>query len=282
MQTSSPYLSIIIPNYNHAKYLPDCIESIQKQTFTDYEIIIVDDNSQDESKQVIHKLAAKFGNIRPIFNTTNLRVSKTRDIGFRAARGAYVTNIDSDDVFFNTNKLKNEMALIHHYKEKHNKDIAAFSNIACVDKDLNYVKDQWPETFIKEGNILYNIIVRGCHIPRDFIFLKDVYYQLGGYDTRFNIYEDWDFKIRLSAMLEFYYTGEYGVGYRQLSGGLSQANTLVHIKNLNKIFNKNLGLIPRKDRKQIAREFLKMLDEKHIDRKFKGMKRFYYKWYVRM
>ncbi len=263
MKSNNTLLSIIIPNYNKAKYIQDCVESIQKQTFKKFEIIVVDDYSNDDSRKIITDLCSKYKNIVPIFNEKNYRVSKTRDIGFRASRGKYVTNIDSDDVYFNEKKLENELNLIYYYKDKYNIDIAAFSNIAIVDRNLNYIKDQWPLELIKQGSILAPIITRACHIPRDFIFSKEAYIKSGGYDSAINLYEDWDIKIRLATIMEYHYTGEYGIGYRQLETGLSSQDLSMHIKSLKIIFRKNLELVPQTQRRLVKEEFFEMINSKY-------------------
>jgi len=91
-----PYLSVIIPVYNAERYLDDCLESIKKQTFTDFEIIIVDDGSTDESPRICDKHAEEDERIR-VIHVSNGGPSKARNIGFSKARGEYIYCIDNDD-----------------------------------------------------------------------------------------------------------------------------------------------------------------------------------------
>ena len=71
---------------------------------------------------------------------------------------------------------------------------------------------------------------------------KEVYFKVGGYDSQFLIFEDWDLKIRLAEKFKFYYTGLSGIAYRRHKGGLSQAPIGVQIKWMKEIFKKNIIL----------------------------------------
>lgn len=94
---SNPKLSIIIPVYNVEYFLRDTFHSILEQKFTDYEVILVDDGSKDNSLMVCREMAAK--DIRfKVFHKENSGVSNTRNFGFERAIGDYVYFMDSDDM----------------------------------------------------------------------------------------------------------------------------------------------------------------------------------------
>ena len=88
-------LSVIIPNYNNSKYLKRCLDSIINNTYSNLEIIIVDDASTDNSVDIINSYKDK--RIRLIKNKTNLGAGKSRNIGIKLSKGSYITFIDSDD-----------------------------------------------------------------------------------------------------------------------------------------------------------------------------------------
>ena len=75
MMNENSLLSVIIPNYNKQKYLQECIESVIRQSYKQIEIIIVDDCSTDNSREIILELAQKYASIRPIFQEKNGGVS---------------------------------------------------------------------------------------------------------------------------------------------------------------------------------------------------------------
>lgn len=91
-----PFLSIIVPVYNVESYLADCLDSILAQTFTDFEVLLVDDGSTDNSPSLCDRYAARDGRIR-CFHKENGGHMSARQEGFKQARGAYVSFIDSDD-----------------------------------------------------------------------------------------------------------------------------------------------------------------------------------------
>lgn len=89
-------ISIIVPVYNSEKYLRRCIDSILSQSFTDFELIIVDDGSKDSSPQICDEYVAKDNRVR-VIHKENGGVSAARNDGLDIAKGEYVTFIDSDD-----------------------------------------------------------------------------------------------------------------------------------------------------------------------------------------
>lgn len=89
-------ISIVIPVYNGAKYLSNCIESIIKQTYTNIEVILIDDGSTDLTPCICDKYSQEYSNIL-VIHTVNGGVSKARNIGFKHSTGDYVIFIDADD-----------------------------------------------------------------------------------------------------------------------------------------------------------------------------------------
>ena len=94
-------ISIIIPVYNTAKYLRNCLDSIIRQTLQEIEIILVDDCSTDGSGEICDQYAALDGRIVVIHNSMNIRQGKSRNIGIELAKGEYIGFIDSDDYIEN-------------------------------------------------------------------------------------------------------------------------------------------------------------------------------------
>lgn len=91
-----PFISCIVPVYKVENYLPKCIESIQNQTYRNFELILIEDGSPDFSGQICEEYAQKDDRIR-VFHLENGGVSKARNYGLTQARGEWVTFIDSDD-----------------------------------------------------------------------------------------------------------------------------------------------------------------------------------------
>ena len=93
-----PYFSIIIPVFNVAPYLRECLDSVLSQTFTDWEAICVDDGSTDGSGAILDEYAAKDKRFR-VVHKENEGVSVARNVGLDLANGEYILFLDSDDTF---------------------------------------------------------------------------------------------------------------------------------------------------------------------------------------
>ena len=93
----SKAFSIIVPVYNVKKYIRQCIESIQNQTFKDFEAIFIDDCGNDDSIKTVEVFAKNDERIKIIHHDKNLGLSAARNTGLRAATGEYILCVDSDD-----------------------------------------------------------------------------------------------------------------------------------------------------------------------------------------
>ena len=91
-----PLITVLMPVYNGEKYLQQAIESILKQTFTDFEFLIINDGSTDNSENII--LSYDDSRIRYIKNEENLRLIRTLNKGIELAKGKYIARMDCDDI----------------------------------------------------------------------------------------------------------------------------------------------------------------------------------------
>lgn len=96
MSNLHPQVSIIVPVYKAEKYIRACVESILQQTFTDFELILVDDGSPDESGKIIDELAEKDSRIR-VFHQQNAGPGAARNLGLENAKGDFINFVDADD-----------------------------------------------------------------------------------------------------------------------------------------------------------------------------------------
>lgn len=91
-----PKISVIIPVYNAEKYLKECIDSVLNQTFDDFEVLIINDGSTDESGKICDEYAQKDARVK-VFHKENGGVSSARNLGLDNAKGEWITFVDSDD-----------------------------------------------------------------------------------------------------------------------------------------------------------------------------------------
>jgi len=186
----NPRFSIIVPTYNRAAFIRQTVDSVLRQTYRDFEIIIVDDGSTDETESVVREI--KDERLRYIKQANRERAS-ARNRGIQEARGEYVNFLDSDDVQHNSH-LKNA----NEYLEKVNPDVFHFGydvkdpdgNLIRIVADIRSVTDQ-----ILDGNILS---CNGVFAKRN-ILLQNPFNE----DRTLSALEDWELWIRLSARYNF-------------------------------------------------------------------------------
>ncbi|SHO64447.1 glycosyltransferase family 2 protein [Algoriphagus zhangzhouensis] len=104
-------VSVITPVHNAGEHIEETIESVLKQTFQDWEMILIDDKSTDSSLKIIEKYLAQDSRIRLIKNSKNQGAAVTRNNGIEAAQGRYIAFLDSDDLWLPT-KLEKQLAFM--------------------------------------------------------------------------------------------------------------------------------------------------------------------------
>lgn len=128
----APKISVIIANYNNAQYLTDCLRSVATQSFTDFECIVVDDGSTDNSAKIIRKFANADSRFHPIFQK-NSGVSAARNRGMDIARGEYISFLDSDDCF-----CPDALLILYNLATQNNADVVGGGGVRVAD-DFNLI-----------------------------------------------------------------------------------------------------------------------------------------------
>lgn len=240
-------LTVIIPNYNKSNYIRKCLESVLNQTYKPLEIIVVDDKSTDNSKEVVLQIAKNNPIIKPIFLEKNGGVSNARNVGLNAAKGNYVTFIDSDDYYFNNHKLENEISLITASKVE---NPVAYSRIILVDQDGDEIATPYNSKFKKSDFITGRdfpfmlSLFKKNRVPRDYCVSKEFITKVGAYSFYKNYFEDLDLLMRLAVnKANFLCTYESGTAYRQLPGGLSKRTKKDSENTIKEICQQYVGLL---------------------------------------
>ena len=143
-------ISVVIPVYNVARYLRQCIDSVLNQTFKDLEIIIINDCSTDNSKDIIQDYLAKDSRIKFVDNVVNLGYAKSVNNGIKQASGKYIGIVESDD-FIEPNMYETLLNML----EKYNADVAKCNYWNFYgEQNLNVVSST---SFSKLKNKIFNI-----------------------------------------------------------------------------------------------------------------------------
>tara|TARA_B100001027_G_C16246725_1_gene322297 strand:+ start:3 stop:1457 length:1455 start_codon:yes stop_codon:yes gene_type:complete len=154
-------VSIIIPFFNEDQYFDGCINSILKQTYTNYEIIIVDDGSEKKFKDKLEKYKNLYPNlIKLITHKVNKGVSSARNTGISEAKGEYIAFIDSDDEWM-PNKLEHQIKII-----KQNKLDFIHGSYFILDENENF------NGLLKAKNMNYKRLLKSCDIGLSTVIMK--------------------------------------------------------------------------------------------------------------
>ena len=125
-------VSVIMPMHNASRFIKDAIESVVAQTYSDWELLIVDDNSTDESAEIAREYASRNPKIRLLANDNPIGMpSAPRNVGVKAAQGRFIAFLDSDDLWF-PQKLEQQLSLF-----KDNRTAIVYSNYEKIDEHGN-------------------------------------------------------------------------------------------------------------------------------------------------
>lgn len=222
----SVIFSIIIPLYNKEKYIVETLQSIFNQDFTNYEIIIVNDCSTDNSVDLIEKTFAD-KNIKIVHHNHNKGLSAGRNTGIKNATGKYITFIDADDVW-NRNFLTEIFELTLKFPQAH---IFGTRYSEWIHNKIQPIKID--ELFKKENHFLVNNyfsinVQQPIYCYSSVAFRKEVFNEVGFFNENINYAEDIDFNIRANLKYKLAYSSKPCCLYRM---GIDNQITSTKITN---------------------------------------------------
>lgn len=190
-----PKVSVIIPTYNRGRFISRAIMSVLSQTYKDFEIIVVDDGSTDDTK----KQVKKFGNqVRYIYQV-NKGPSSARNKGISKANGKYIAFCDSDDQFL-PDKLEKQMK----YIRKNPECRFLYSWYYDIDAQGKVAKKKKPLACKSKQQLQYFLLKRKFVIRTSTVLVyKGCFKKAGKFNEKYWTSEDWDMWLRLAA----YYPG---------------------------------------------------------------------------
>jgi glycosyltransferase involved in cell wall biosynthesis len=202
--TEAPAISVIIPVFNRGYCLADTLRSVCAQTFTDFEVVVVDDGSTDDSAAV----ARSFGERVRVLTQKNSGVSAARNAGLRAARGRFIAFQDSDDLW-HPRKLEWQIAVL----QKQNADWCAAQPVDQAGAPLFHLK-QVNAAVVEPGlyvirEPLETVLVADCHpYLQSMMLTRTLVEKTGWFDEELVGPEDTEFIFRLAANAPMYFLTE--------------------------------------------------------------------------
>jgi glycosyltransferase involved in cell wall biosynthesis len=231
-------ISIMTLTRNRASFISKAIESAQKQSFLNWEMIVLDDDSNDNTGAILENYMSKDNRIKYYKNSTALGISKNRNLGLSKANGKYIAVLDSDDEWIDNNKLQKQFDFL-----ENNPDYVLIgSNIKIVNEKGNFIKNTNFET--EDANIRKKIL-KSNQIPHSTVmYKKDFADKIGGYDNKLSCVEDLDIFLRLGKLGKMKNLKEITTAYTKHLEGISYKRKLTMAWNHFKIVFINFGKYP--------------------------------------
>jgi glycosyltransferase involved in cell wall biosynthesis len=218
MSQQPPRVSVVIPCYNQAQYLPDAVASVVAQTLDDWEIIVVDDGSPDDTAAVAEALIARYAPAQSaiaanpqrriaLIRQQNRGPGASRNAAIRQARGAYILPLDADDLIAPTMLAEAAAALDAH------------PEVGFVYTDVQRFGEE--QTVLRTAPYDLDALRFDCLMMPETLFRRAAWAQTSGFNEAPDFrYEDWDFWLRLAqAGWQGRHLARPLVRYRRVAGG---------------------------------------------------------------
>src|SRR3989344_133922 len=200
---NKPKVSVIITAHNYGRFLDKCLDSLTKQTYKDFEIVLVDDGSTDNTQDVIQSYKSKFPNNLKVIRVDNVGLSAACNKGISMSQGDFIIRLDADD-YFDDNLLLVEERFLYE-----NKDVdLVYSDYYTIDEDGKILEHNRLMKVNEEVDLLQR-----SPLAAGAMYKRICYDEIGGYNDNLKIGEDYDFwmkfitkfKVRNINLPLFYY-----------------------------------------------------------------------------
>jgi len=259
----NPKVTVYITNYNYGPYLEQAIQSVLNQTFTDYELIIIDDGSTDNSKEIINNYK-KNKNVYAVFQK-NKGLNTSNNVALNLARGKYIVRLDADDYF-----APQAVELMVAELERMPGHALVFPDYYNIDIDGNIIEEIKRHDFSNNVTLFDQPAHGACTMIR-----TDILRSIGGYDEEFNCQDGYDIWLRLLQLypvknisLPLFFYRQHQKSITKNEEQLFKTRTQIVEKNVKKRKLKELrvlAIIPVRGKKvDPSSDPLRMVGDKHL------------------
>ncbi len=239
---ATPEVSVIIPTYNRAEFVGAAIASVLAQSYTGYEILVIDDGSTDNTPQVL----ARFGDKIRIIRQPNGGVARARNTGIRHARGKFICFLDSDDLWTPA-KLERQLGFA--------KENPIYGLIATEIAGFNEAGEQGGRSKarmyrVRNGFVLEDLLFANWIQTSTVLIRRECLEAVGGFDEDVGQFgEDWLLWMRIAAQFPIYFIAEPLVRYRIHGASLTSHQPESQYESLMRILQK-LETLPQFERRE--------------------------------
>lgn len=200
-----PKVSVIIPAYNREEFIVEAIDSILNQTYKDFEIIVVDDGSTDNTKQKLEPFKSKIRLIKQ----KNSERAVARNNGIKNSSGAYIALLDSDDVWIK-DKLEKQVELLDSKSDV----ILTYGQCLRINEHGQKIKPAKRQLAGFSGEVFESLLMRNFISSPTPVIRREYFEKTTGFQTKYIPYEDWEFWLRFSLLGKFYFFDKPFAYYR--------------------------------------------------------------------
>jgi glycosyltransferase involved in cell wall biosynthesis len=216
-------VTVVVGCFNHAGFLEECLDSIDDQTYRDFELIFVDDASTDDSVEVARRRMATLGVPHTlVVHPTNTRICRTFNDGLRRAKGDYVVIMSADDRWYPW-RLADQVELLDAAPPAVG---AAYADADVIDEHSTITADGFLETMIgdrrPDGDLYFELLDQAIFVPHTVLIRTAVFETIGFLDESLET-EDHDLWLRISRSFSFAYHPRTSGSYRVLSTSLNSS-----------------------------------------------------------
>ncbi len=215
----APAISVMVHTYNHERFVDECLDSVSRQTFRDFEVVIVDDASSDGSVERVRAwLPDSPVDARLLVNPRNLGICASKNLALRHCRGKYIVGLAGDD-FYAPDRLDRQ----HEFFETLDGSTAAvFSNMRMIDAHGRECGVWFPTDLPPAEGRIFDELITFNFLPAPTVMIRrSAVDEVGGYNETLS-YEDFDMWLKLADRYEFRYLPGQLVNYRVLASSLSR------------------------------------------------------------
>ncbi|MEK7564206.1 MAG: glycosyltransferase [Patescibacteria group bacterium] len=227
-------VSVLLPTYNGASRIQEAIQSVLDQSYANWELLVLDDGSLDNTKEIVDKLILGDRRIKYMKNEVNLGIQKTLNVGLHQGVGEYIARIDDDDVWIDRNKISKQVEFL----EK-NKDYVLVGT-GFVAKDENNKEIYKLFNAEKDEDIRIKILNKNCFLHSSVVFQRGVALKFGGYsETEATKHiEDYDLWLKMGTVGKFANLPTYSVNFSLRTESISSKNKTIQFERCIHIIGK--------------------------------------------
>ncbi|MDD1673932.1 MAG: glycosyltransferase [Methanomicrobiales archaeon] len=209
-------VSVIIPVYNGEAFLTDAIESVKAQTYTDWEIIAVDDGSKDRSPSILHEYGTELPGRFRLITQENQGISPARNRAIGVSYGEYIALLDSDDVWF-PEKLQFQVGIL----EKREGVAMVYSDCTKVNWQGKVIRTSCFEKPPLRGLVFQELLLSNCIPSSSTLIRKSVLQEVGLFNPAYRIAMDYDLWLRIASKYPIEVIDHSLIQYRVHPRGIS-------------------------------------------------------------